>query len=83
MAILLSYVYYQLIDITITHHTIALSFDWEKSTTLLSTVSSKNCLLNNTVTMWCFLIKEPYLGKLRVMCDAENNLSSNEKQNCN
>ena len=49
---------------------------------LLSTVSSKSViehLLNNTLTMWRFLIKAPYLGKLSVMCDAENNLSSDEK----
>ena len=40
-------------------------------------------LLNNTPTTWCFLIKAPHPGKFSVMCDAENNLSSDEKQNCN
>ena len=46
---------------------------------LLSAVSSKSVvehlLLNNALTTWCFLIKAPYLGKLDVMCDVENNLS--------
>ena len=36
----------------------------------------KNCyqvpLMNNTLTMWHFLIKAPYLRKLSVMYDAEN-----------
>ena len=51
---------------------------------LLSAVLSKSVvehlILNNTLTTWRFLIKVPYLGKLSVMCDAENNLSSDEKQ---
>ena len=50
---------------------------------LMSAVSSKSVvehlLLNNTLTTWCFLIKAHYLGKLSVMCDAENNLFSDEK----
>ena len=50
---------------------------------LLSAVSSKSVfehlLLNNTLTTWHFPIKVPYLGKLSVTCDAENNLSSDEK----
>ena len=51
---------------------------------LLSTVSSKSViehlLLNNTLTTWLFLIKAPYLGKLSVMCDVENNLSSDKNR---
>ena len=51
---------------------------------LLSTVLSKTVieqlLSNNTLTMWGFLIKVPHLGKLSVMCDAENNLSSDENR---
>ena len=47
----------------------------EKSTKLLSALSS-----NNTPTMWRFLIKAPHLGKFSVMCDAENNLSSDENR---
>ena len=44
---------------------------------LSSAVSSKcvaveHLLMNNTPTMWRFLIKVPYLGKLSVMHDAEN-----------
>ena len=54
---------------------------------LLSAVLSESVvehlLLNNTPTTWRFLFKAPHLGKLSVMCDAENNLSSDEKQNCN
>ena len=47
----------------------------EKSTVISSAVSSKTAavsLLNNTLTMWCFLIKAPYLGKLSVTYDEEN-----------
>ena len=51
---------------------------------LLSTVSSKTVVeqlpLNNTLTTWHFLIKAPHLGKLSVMCDTENNLSSDENR---
>ena len=36
-----------------------LTFEWRKP------------LMNNTLTMWCFLIKAPYLGKL-VMYNAKN-----------
>ena len=48
---------------------------------LLSTVSSKTVVeQNNTLTTWHFLIKAPHLGKLSVMCDTENNLSSDENR---
>ena len=50
---------------------------------LLSALSSKSVIehlvLNNTLTTWLFLIKVPYVGKLSVMCDTENNLSGDEK----
>ena len=40
--------------------------------------------MNNILTMWCFLIKAPYFGKLSVMYDAEivglSHFSSNENK---
>ena len=40
--------------------------------------------MNNTMIMWCFLIKAPYLGKLSIIYDGENkglsHFSSNENE---
>ena len=59
--------------------TIALSFEWTNPLSYCPLCHR----MNNTLTTWRFLIKAPQLGKFSVMCDTENNLSSDEKQNCN
>ena len=49
-----------------------------------STVCSPSTVLNNTQpTMWRFLIKAPYLGKLCVIYDAENKGLSHFSSNKN